>query len=126
MHRISTALGILLVLFALAACSTASADQGGPVATPGPNDIAITTDGMQFVEREVSARAGTALGILFENREGVPHNVSLHAADGTSVAKGEIFTGPGLRMLQVDALAPGSYAFTCDLHPDMTGVLTAS
>lgn len=127
MHRRSAALGLFLfVLVALAACSTASADQPGPAATPGPNDIVIAADGMQFVERAVAARAGTAFSIRFENREGVPHNVSLRAPDGTSVAKGEIFGGPGMRVLAVRALAPGAYTFTCDLHPDMTGTLSAS
>jgi plastocyanin len=126
MNRLVLALGTLVVALTLAACSPATAAQpSGLAATPGPNDITIAARDMQFVQRDVTVAAGTAFTILFDNQEGAPHNVSLYDASGASISKGEIFGGPAQRSQAVPALGAGNYTYKCDLHPDMTGTLTA-
>ena len=57
---------------------------------------------------------------------GVPHNVQVKDASGASVFKGEIFNGVAAKDYQVNALQAGTYSFVCDVHPNMTGTLTAS
>ena len=39
--------------------------------------------------------------------------------------EGVLFSGPATRWYPVPALAPGTYAFVCDLHPTMAGRLVA-
>ena len=39
---------------------------------------------------------------------------------------GEIITGVASETIPVDALDPGDYFFQCDVHPQMTGTLTAA
>ena len=127
MHRPTLALGTLLVAFALAACSSAGGEEpSAPLGTPGPDDVAIAARDMQFVQRDVAVRAGTAFAIWFENQDGAPHNISIRDAAGTTVLKGAIYGGPAKRAYSVPALIPGTYGFMCDLHPDMKGSITAS
>lgn len=127
MYRLTLAFGPLVLALALAACSNAGATQSSASAgTPGPNDVAIAARDMQFVERDLRVRAGTAFAIWFANQDGAPHNISIRDASGATVLKGDIFGGPATRTYAVPALAAGSYGFVCDLHPDMTGSITAS
>ena len=44
---------------------------------------------------------------------------------GTSLFKGEIFSGPAVKVYDVPALAAGQYTFACTVHPNMTGTVTA-
>jgi len=83
-------------------------------------NIAFDTD-------HLSAPAGKAFVLEFDNNDpGVPHNVEIKDASGASVFKGQIITGPAKVSYQVPALPAGSYTFVCDVHPTMTGTLTAS
>jgi plastocyanin len=41
------------------------------------------------------------------------------------VFKGEIFAGVATKNYDVPALKAGTYTFVCDVHPAMTGTLTA-
>ena len=59
------------------------------------------------------------------NESGVPHNVEIKEAGGTSVFKGDIITGPAEADYVVPALEAGDYPFNCTVHPNMTGTLTA-
>ena len=68
----------------------------------------------------MSAPASAPFTIWFENRETVPHNVNVIDAAGASLAKGEIFSGPAARALEVPALVAGNYRLICDVHPDMS------
>ena len=77
---------------------------------------------------DVAAPAGKPFTIRFHNNDaGVPHNVDIHraSATGPSVFKGEIFPGVDFRIYEVPTLAAGTYIFVCDVHPTMTGTLTA-
>ena len=69
--------------------------------------------------------AGTPFGLVFENREGAPHNVTILDGRGVELFVGEVFGGPGWRSYAVPALAAGEYGFRCDVHPTMTGTLVA-
>jgi plastocyanin len=70
---------------------------------------------------------GPARDIQYDNNDpGIPHNVEIKDANGTSVFKGQIITGPATASYQIPALAAGTYTFVCDVHPNMTGTLTAN
>ena len=73
----------------------------------------------------LAAAAGQAFVLEFDNNDaGIPHNVEIKNAGGTSMFKGQIITGPAKVSYQVPALPAGSYMFVCDVHPNMTGTLT--
>jgi plastocyanin len=124
------AVALLVLTFALGACSPAS---GGPAsgsstpAAPAGAEVRISADKLAFDAKEVAVEAGKPVTIVFENKESIPHNVAVYADSSASqpISVGEIFSGPATKSQQVPALAPGSYFFRCDLHPDMTGSLIA-
>ena len=100
-----------------------------PATSPsaGGQAVDITASGIAFTTPNVTAPAGTAFTIHFDNQDaGVPHNVQVKDASGASVFKGEIFNGVAAKDYQVNALQAGTYSFVCDVHPNMTGTLTAS
>jgi plastocyanin len=100
-----------------------------PATSPsaGGQAVDITASGIAFTTPNVTAPAGTAFTIHFDNQDaGTPHNVQIKDASGASVFKGEIFNGVAAKDYQVNALQAGTYSFVCDVHPNMTGTLTAS
>jgi plastocyanin len=94
---------------------------GGGAGTP----VQISAQGVQFEQKDVTAPAGTAFTIHFDNKDaGQPHNVAIKDGSGAEIFKGDIVTGPAAVDYQVPALTAGSYTFVCDVHPNMTGTLT--
>jgi plastocyanin len=92
----------------------------------GPT-LVVSALNIAFEQSELSAPAGTPFKIDFENKDaGIPHNVEIKDAGGTSVFQGEIFNGVDKRVYDVPALAAGSYTFVCTVHPNMTGTLTVN
>jgi plastocyanin len=98
----------------------ASAPAGGGVGT-----VQISANNIAFEQTTVSAPAGSAFVISFDNKEAQPHNIQIKDASGASVFKGDIVMGPKQVDYQVPALTAGTYTFVCDVHPNMTWTLTA-
>lgn len=103
---------------------------GGQPGTPPPGssapaDASIAAAGIEFDRATLEVPAGRPFRLDFENREGAPHNVAIVDGSGAVAFSGEVFSGPATRQYVVPALAPGAYRFLCDVHPDMTGELTA-
>jgi plastocyanin len=95
---------------------------GGTASGP----VQISAQGVQFEQKDVSAPAGAAFTIHFDNKDaGQPHNVNIKDASGASAFKGDLVTGPAAVDYQVPALTAGTYTFVCDVHANMTGTLTA-
>jgi plastocyanin len=92
----------------------------------GIGAVQISALNIAFEQQTVSAPAGTAFVIHFDNKDqGQPHNIDIKDASGASVFKGDIITGPATADYQVPALTAGTYTFVCDVHSNMTGTLTA-
>jgi plastocyanin len=89
--------------------------------------IGETAQQLTFGSTRLSAPAGTAFRVEFENQApGIKHNISVYA--DSSAEKpffvGEIVTGPTTITYRVGTLPAGSYFFRCDVHPQqMTGTL---
>lgn len=101
-----------------------------PGASAGPSiptaDVTIRAQGIQFLDRQVTAPAGRPFTIAFVNLDaGVPHNVDIRSTPGDNLFVGEIFNGVDVRVYEVPALAAGEYPFICTVHPNMTGTITA-
>jgi len=97
---------------------SASGAATGPVVELAANNVTYSTT-------TLAAPAGAAFTLHFKNEEaGIPHNVEIKDASGTSVFKGEIISGPKEASYAVPALTAGTYTFVCTVHPNMTGTLT--
>lgn len=106
---------LALAVVAIAGCG--SAGSTGPPPTAPPGGAVVVAAGTEFDRTEIDVGAGAPFELLFENRDAVPHNIAIVGTDGEPVYVGEIFSGAGSRSYQVPALAPGRYAFRCDVHP---------
>lgn len=95
-------------------------------ASSGATVVEIVAEGIAFTTPAVTVPADTPFQIDFKNQDaGIPHNVEIKDAAGAAVFRGEIFNGVDARVYDVPALAAGDYPFTCSVHPNMTGTLTA-
>lgn len=127
MKRLIATLALATVALAAAACSSTNA--GGPTAPAAPADpnapVVVAKD-MQFATKDVQVPAGKAFQLSFTNNDGAPHNVAIYtdSSASTNLFRGEIFSS-ATKVEQVPALAAGTYFFRCDVHPDMTGTITA-
>jgi plastocyanin len=129
--RRSVAVALVAATLALAGCGGGSAAPGRTLpapADPATPKLALTAQNIAFAQAEAGVAANTAFILLLDNRDSVPHNVSLYRdqASGSRAFEGAVVSGPGSRWYAVPALAPGTYVFVCDVHPNMTGRLTAS
>jgi plastocyanin len=98
------------------------ASSAQPVAT-----LHISAQNLAFDTNQLQAPAGQTFVIDFDNNDAaIPHNIEITAANGTSVFKGQIITGPATISYQIPALAAGTYMFECDVHPFMNGTLTVA
>ncbi|MGZ3587837.1 MAG: cupredoxin domain-containing protein [Candidatus Limnocylindrales bacterium] len=97
---------------------------GGGTATT----VTITANGLKFEPQQVTVAAGQALTIHFDNQDSVQHDIAIFAgadANAPLVFRGQVFAGPKAVDYSVPALTAGSYFFHCDVHPTMTGTITA-
>ena len=89
-------------------------------------DATITALGIAYTTPAVDVPAGKDFTIAFDNQDaGTPHNVEIKDASGATVFKGDIVTGPIVKVYSVKALPAGSYTFACTVHPNMKGTVTA-
>ena len=115
-----------------ASASTAPSASAGASAAPsgsGPGSgtaVDIAAQGIAFDQTKLAAPAGQPFQMIFANEDaGIPHNVEIKDAAGTSVFKGDVFNGVETRTYDVPALPAGAYSFVCTVHPNMTGTLAA-
>ena len=116
----------MVVALIVTACSAASGGDGVPPSAP-PGGAVIVARDLAFDRTRLEVPSGVAFLLLFDNRDGALHNVAiLDKGDDHAVFVGEIFGGPGSRTYQVPPIAARTYAFRCDVHPDMAGTLVAA
>lgn len=126
MQRLVFSLSLVALAIVSAACSGASAAPAtdGPAASPAGDSIVVVAKDMQFLTSSVTVPANKPVVIVLDNQEGAPHNIAIKDASGGDVFKGEIVTNAKATN-NVPALAPGTYTFLCEVHPDMKGTITA-
>lgn len=117
-------LGGAVLAIALAACS------GGPAGTPesfDPSAPQITAQNLKFDKTELQVPANQGFELVLLNDDSTSHNLSIYSdpEHGQRVYGGAL-TGGGTKVYHVQALAPGTYYFQCDVHPDMKGTIVAS
>ena len=121
--------GMWLAALAVSGCSGSTPAGTAPPASFDPNSPTLVAVDIAFDKAELTVPANRPFTIVFENRdENVPHNVSIYAGPGRQDRRfeGQVFKGPATRWYSMPGLAPGTYVFACDIHPYMTGTVTAS
>lgn len=87
--------------------------------------ITIAAKDLAFDPTEITVPADQAFELTFDNQDaGIPHNIAI-ASGAETLFTGEIFNGAASKVYEAPALAAGTYAFRCDVHPTMTGMMTA-
>jgi plastocyanin len=130
MNRLRAILGLaaLAALAVIVAACAGSSTSNSPTVQPSvdPDALTISARDLAFSTNALSAPADEPFQIVFDNQEGAPHNVAIYrdASAAEKVFVEEPFGGPRVVTYNVPALAPGSYFFRCDLHPEMQGSLT--
>jgi plastocyanin len=90
--------------------------------------IELSARNIAFEQTSLTAPANAPFIIKFTNNDaGVAHNVVIHTGPNSTdpaAFDGEIFSGIDSRLYPVPPLKSGTYAFSCKVHPTMTGTLT--
>jgi plastocyanin len=123
-RRATLALAALAVVsVVLAACSAATE----PPTSFDPNAPSLTATSLKFDKTELDVPGGSGFELVLHNNDSVQHNVSIYKDEGRSQRVfGGDFANNGTHVYHVQALAPGTYYFQCDVHPDMKGVVVAA
>ena len=123
--RIGGAATLVLAASLLIGCNTSSGTAAPPPSAPS-GGAALTAQNTAFDLAQLVVPAGRPFQLLFENREGAPHNVTIYDDGGAPpLFVGETFGGPGSRTYEVPSIPAGMHKFRCDVHPQMTGTVTA-
>lgn len=119
----AAAVGLLAAII-LFGCSGSNASGPPPSAPTG--GVVITAQSIKFDRAQLDVPAGRPFQLLFENREGAPHNVRIFDESvDQPLFLGETFGGPGARTYEVPAIPAGTHRFRCDIHPEMSGTIRA-
>jgi cytochrome c oxidase subunit II len=96
----------------------ALAEGGEPPPVAGECEVIIemSAENVRFDIDEFEVPADTEFCINFENREDIPHNVSIYD-NGDDLFIGEYLNRAGNITYYVPALPAGEYRFVCDAHP---------
>ncbi len=102
-----------------------------PTGSPSPGaaspaaPIDLIAKSTAFDKAELTFPHGAQVTINLRNDDPLPHNWSLYTDQSftpPALFTGEIFSGPAERKYVFTAPAtPGTYAFKCDVHANMTG-----
>ena len=113
-------LGLLLAAIVLVGCSVATE----PPVSFDPNAPSLTASNQKFDKTELDVPASVGFDLVLHNLDGTQHNVSIYsdASHSQRVFGGEL-ANQGTHVYHVQALAPGTYYFQCDIHPDMKGTI---
>lgn len=113
---VRAAAGLVVAVGVVAGCFS---DRPATGPEPPANGDAVSIQNFAFLPPNLSAVSGTT--VTWTNQDDVQHTVS--SDDGHSFESSAF--GPG-QTFQVTAGAPGTYTYTCHIHPFMHGTLTVT
>jgi amicyanin len=115
-HRRSLLLVIGGLLVALAAACGSSGSGGGASTAPtGPNTISIKN--FMFSPSTLTVKAGTK--VTFVNDDSTPHTAT-GSGSSAMINSGNLNQG---QTYSVTFSKPGTYQYTCTIHPYMKGTI---
>jgi plastocyanin len=120
---------VLAILFAGGGVAAYAAGQRPEERKAGPPPQTVIAKNISFVTKQVKVPAESAVTVNFHNEDSVPHNIdfTVDQAGTQTFYKQDPLPGPINSTYQFTApKAAGTYYYHCDVHPNMTGVLTVT
>ncbi len=115
---------LLLIVMALAPGACGSPSDTGPARRD------LVAAALRFIPDRIDAPASEPFVIGMDNRDrGIVHDLAIYdgATTAGAIFAGEKSIGPGVIVYAIPPLAPGSYRFRCEIHPQtMVGTLVVS
>jgi plastocyanin len=101
-------------------------EEPGGGGQPGGGGLTVVAEGLAFDTTEIALPPEAPVTITLENRDTVPHNLSIYTAQGGDPIFQETpVPGPTTVEYSFTSPAPGDYYFQCDVHPPlMNGTVT--
>lgn len=133
MKRVFQAAALAGLAVLTVACSAGGGSTPAPASQPptspgasadAGNGTVVVAKDLAFQPTSLTIKADTPTEIVLDNQESAPHNIAIKDAAGATVFKGEVVSSKKVTNA-VPALAAGTYTFWCEVHPNMTGTLTA-
>ena len=118
-------LAAMVLAAVLSACGSGPSSQAPASYAPGSPTIAAMNQ--KFDRTSLAGPAGKPFQLVLDNQDSAPHNVAIYQDPTYSKT---LFPGLPIaavhtvQVYDVPALAAGTYAFRCDVHPTtMTGTI---
>lgn len=103
-----------------------AAASAAPSGSAAAASVELSAQNIAFDKTALSVPAGAPFQLVFHNNDaGIPHNVEIKDGSGAKVFDGEVFSGVDSRTYDVSSVPAGTYKFSCVVHPNMVGELTA-
>jgi plastocyanin len=121
MNRTRTLLrpAALLATLALAACTSASGGGGGPTDPPAAGTTVHLT-AATFNPSDVTVARGAA--VTWQSDTSIPHTITLDPGQAVTGWASHDISGTGATF-QFTFINAGNYAYHCNIHAGMTGVV---
>jgi plastocyanin len=118
---------VALVALVIGACAPSAGASGQPNVSVDPKSPALIAHGLMFDKSELDVPGNQPFDLVLDNDDGVPHNIAIYSDEGHSqvVFRGDI-GATGIHVYHVPAIAPGTYYFQCDVHPQMKGMVVVA
>jgi len=118
--------GLVMATAGIVAAAIGTREIEKPEGVAG-DPVAVSAEGIQFLQKEITVKADVPAAIEFDNRDGAstPHNVAVYSDPEFTkgVFIGEVIPGGSKIDYQFKAPDAGTYPFRCDIHPNMQGKL---
>ena len=127
--RLATVALTAAALVVVAGLAALFVNYAGPRSPEGAGVFTIAAEDISYDKETLEFPNHSKIRLAFENREGVPHNVSIYEKkDGQVIFAGEVLNEEGEKTYEFMTAVSGSYYFQCDVHPgQMNGeVIVAS
>jgi plastocyanin len=123
-HRRARSSLLAAIPLALAVLAAGCGDSGpDPLASFSGASLTIQARDLTYAPDIATAPANTPLRLVLDNKDsGVPHNIHVFQGDH-DLGQTRTIEGPGLAAVELPALAPGRYQFSCTIHPEMIGTI---
>ncbi|MFM1727835.1 plastocyanin/azurin family copper-binding protein [Prescottella soli] len=113
--RVSALIAGIALAATISGCST---DTAADAPTDSDKALTVQVANMAYTPASVTISVGQTVTWVFDDR-GTPHDV-VGLGDAKSVLRSPLLTSG---TWEFTFTAPGTYNYTCSLHPDMLGVV---
>jgi plastocyanin len=118
----------LAILFAAGGLAAYGVGQRPEERKAGPPAQTVVAKNIAYMTKQLNVPAGAAITVNFKNEDTVPHNMdfTVDQAGSQTFYKQDPLPGPISSTYSFTSPKAGTYYYHCDVHPNMTGILTVT